>query len=777
MLKEVMEKIFSEYQSAKKEKYVGHPLVKLIKKDFPNNLSDLTKNIGNYKVIGYPGEGKWTASPYIAILDPQITNSVESGFYVLYIFTEDGKKVYLSLNQGLRNQKGLNPPDFLEELMNNAVNIRNKLKIPEGFQTEKLTGLGSHYYFKRLESGNICSKSYNYNDLPSEEQLKTDIQEILRLYNTLSPSTEILTALSDPNEIKDSQELFKTIFTEIADEIIEAPTQSRRFPLLWSTELGIWGYFGDVENHYFNPFGIGKPDKSLDNKTVCEINSPHHGIRRTTSGVFAKNSRGQIFLLHRGTFHGFKIKKEEVDNWVEIEDGNQKSEAILIGELGEPHFPIQLKEFIFKVNQIKGGNEVDEKTFFDFLTDKGYFFDSKLVENFLLSLKVKPFVILTGNSGTGKTKVVQLFAQYLETDTNDSDLSKYKLSGEIHTKNDAKEVLSTITNSVGAYPNDQVRDLLPELIEKGVIGNNGFNILKKYEIVPVGANWTENRHILGFYNVITEDYNYTNALKLIIRAGKDKIEPHFLVLDEMNLSHVERYFSDFLSAMESDEEIELHQATTNAENNQLPPKKLKLVENLVVVGTVNVDETTYMFSPKVLDRANTLEFLTQPAEDYMSSSPQYIVNGDLNYLQDPLSDIAIRNENINELKNRLIRVQTGDGKPLWDVLSKNIGQFQKILKKAEFDFGFRTINEIIRFMCVAWQYEKKPPKWDNWIRYFDAQIMQKMLPKLHGSQKELANVLEELEDQCKKGNFSSSSKKIEKMRKTLQEKRYVAFTG
>jgi hypothetical protein len=99
--------------------------------------------------------------------------------------------------------------------------------------------------------------------------------------------------------------------------------------------------------------------------------------------------------------------------------------------------------------------------------------------------------------------------------------------------------------------------------------------------------------------------------------------------------------------MESEEDIELHQAITGdvkEHKDQLPPRKIKLSENLMVIGTVNVDETTYMFSPKVLDRANTLEFLTQDAEDYMSVSPEYSAKGDLDYLQNPLSDIKIENE-------------------------------------------------------------------------------------------------------------------------------------
>ncbi|MEI3145543.1 MAG: hypothetical protein V8S94_02660 [Methanobrevibacter smithii] len=114
-----------------------------------------------------------------------------------------------------------------------------------------------------------------------------------------------------------------------------------------------------------------------------------------------------------------------------------------------------------------------------------------------------------------------------------------------------------------------------------------------YKIVPVGANWTENRHVLGFYNVITEEYNETPSYFLIKAAKNDIGSPYFLILDEMNLSHVEIYFADFLSAIESGQPIPLY---FNDDENY----ELDIPDNLLIVGTVNVDETTYMFSPKVL---------------------------------------------------------------------------------------------------------------------------------------------------------------------------------
>src|SRR5699024_5704916 len=98
--------------------------------------------------------------------------------------------------------------------------------------------------------------------------------------------------------------------------------------------------------------------------------------------------------------------------------------------------------------------------------------------------------------------------------------------------------------------------------------------------------------------------------KLLIDANENKNKPYFLVLDEMNLSIVERYFADFLSAMESGEKIPLHSfEKATCQNGKINiPSYISIPKNLYIIGTVNIDETTHMFSPKVLDRANTIEF-------------------------------------------------------------------------------------------------------------------------------------------------------------------------
>lgn len=587
-------------------------------------------------------------------------------------------------------------------------------------------------------------------------------------------------------------------------------------------------------------------------------------------------------------------------------------------------------------------------SFQEYLLSKGYLFDPKIIENYLLSIKVKPFVIFTGNSGTGKTKLSQLFAEYISDSTqnsgnnssliNDNEFlsvkvpvnkSSFENTGwtlsnkylydvlpikesqcdcdmwvdNIHAKayvrvqmqleydknneklkNYFKNLFSQGTSkivdlkiNVGAFKeiydcksnnenfiileqnsnktafnerqwfmnnnifnylpfksgyvgcnivvedikstakirlmprlyfkkNKELQDYLKENEGKKVevkIKTDNFNFdnfhpiwekekddstdYKKdpnYKIVPVGANWTENRHVLGFYNVITEEYNETPSYSLIKASKNDISSPYFLILDEMNLSHVERYFADFLSAIESGQPIPLY---SNDDENY----ELDIPDNLLIVGTVNVDETTYMFSPKVLDRANTIEFPTMAAKEYMNSDFKEFDFKNINYLMNPLEDLDVRNMNVYDLKDIFMFINCSEGN-LWDVLSNELDLFQSILKKINFDFGFRVINEILRFMFVSWRYEDSPQNWENWERYFDAQVKQKVLPKLHGSQKAIGQTINELFNAClieRKNNadarlvdltkkdcrYYTSAVKLQNMAKILSNQRYVSF--
>ena len=296
----------------------------------------------------------------------------------------------------------------------------------------------------------------------------------------------------------------------------------------------------------------------------------------------------------------------------------------------------------------------------------GLIYSETLIKRLAFSLMAKPFVILSGLAGSGKTQLALAFAKCLS-----------------------------------------------ENIEEQVCP------------VSIGADWTNREPLLGYPNALKSgEYVLpeSGVLQLLMRANEDQSKPYFLILDEMNLSVVERYFADFLSAMESGEPIKLW------DGNEEIPAEIKLPKNVFIIGTINVDETTYMFSPKVLDRANVIEFKIAPDEmdDYLGKK----VNINLESAYSACANMAV--DFVNKANSQVEKDEKNK-----DVLLS----FFKELKKVNAEFGYRTVNEISRYLHFA----DGDLKDDAAI---DTAILQKLLPKLHGSRKKLVPTLTALWDIC-----------------------------
>lgn len=373
--------------------------------------------------------------------------------------------------------------------------------------------------------------------------------------------------------------------------------------------------------------------------------------------------------------------------------GMYNSNGELIGDTSK------IEEFILKMqkpNLVMPSENIND--FYKHCLDAGLIFSAQIIQRFIASLCTKPFVICSGLSGSGKTKLAQAFAQWITTD---------KL---------------------------------------------------QYEIVPVGADWTNREPLLGYPNTLDKD-DYVSpengVLNLLIRARKEydiylanenKIpKPYFLILDEMNLSHVERYFADFLSTMESGDAIPLHNiVSVPGENNFDIPQSLKLPQNLFIIGTVNIDETTYMFSPKVLDRANTIEFrLTEKdLEDFIASDIKLdmdLLKGQGANMSETFMALALK-ENDKNLKPS----------------EADLKLFFSELKKSGAEFGYRTASEIGRLMYMLKELGEAG---DNLL---DIAIMQKLLPKLHGSRNKLTKVLPILGGFCLTDNSKIKENYLDK---------------
>jgi 5-methylcytosine-specific restriction protein B len=308
------------------------------------------------------------------------------------------------------------------------------------------------------------------------------------------------------------------------------------------------------------------------------------------------------------------------------------------------------------------------------------------------ALLSKPFMILTGLAGSGKTKLAQAIARWVTPDPGWIDAGDH---------------------SKGKHPNPYCA------------------------LVPVGADWTGNENIVGYPDGLQEDkYLTMPALELIRHAIEtDNADvPHFLILDEMNLSHVERYFADLLSAIESGEEIPLYEGGERTASGKVVPRRLRLPNNLFVIGTVNVDETTYMFSPKVLDRANVIEFRMEPLEmEAFLESPE-----------------APRMESLDGKGASFGRafVEAASDKELGlpdsvkSTYRNEMMLFFNLLKGHDAEFGYRTGYEagrFVHFYKLLGGYSDSESGWFD--DAMDAVIVQKFLPKLHGSRSRLEGLL------------------------------------
>jgi len=332
------------------------------------------------------------------------------------------------------------------------------------------------------------------------------------------------------------------------------------------------------------------------------------------------------------------------------------------------------------------------KYFKEVINNSGLKFNNELVSRFIASILTKPFVLLTGLSGSGKTKIAQSFVQWICEDES------------------------------------------------------------QYKIIPVGADWTNREPLLGYPNGLNHNEYIlpdSGALSLIIEASKieNNDKPYFLILDEMNLSHVERYFADFLSVMESEGKISLYSGTARKDlkGNDVPDN-IHWSKNLFIIGTVNIDETTYMFSPKVLDRANTIEFrLDESNIKNFFELPSKI---DLSVLK---SKGAVMAKNFLEIaKDNFIEKD--------EEYSEILVKFFNELKKVGAEYGYRTAVEmllLIKKLNTISEISKNES--------VDIAVMQKLLPKLHGSRSKVSKVLDALILLCLKDGQTFSIAKSDEI--------------
>lgn len=444
---------------------------------------------------------------------------------------------------------------------------------------------------------------------------------------------------------------------------------------------------------------------------------------------------------------------------------------------------------------------------YDYYLERELFLPDEIVTSFVLSLKTKPFVILSGISGTGKTKIAQELAGYLETAAGNVEptteapqpgphdvfikLTASQINGGYApVGEEARKIIESHVDFPARgesnlykvrLPDDSLQDLritnygfkektrvlyrmlltdeglktwLQEEGEPGQVLHlnlqpDGEAEMKlaleegvptpsedkvgRHALIPVKSDWTDPRGLIGFFNPITDEYVTTELIDLLVRAGGDPEHPYLVILDEMNLARVEYYFSDFLSVLESDESLRLmteKQARWNAAEGEEEkersagevPEAIKIPPNVSFIGTVNVDETTHPLSPKVLDRANVIEFNAVDLDLALGSPPA--VKPGLRLKAG--ADVAgwLRNYNDDAEKAKALALERDD-------FTEAVRSVHAILGRWNLQFGYRVISEMSVFVGHA--IDKAGGDAVLIVRDgFDLQLNQKVIPKLSG---------------------------------------------
>lgn len=244
-------------------------------------------------------------------------------------------------------------------------------------------------------------------------------------------------------------------------------------------------------------------------------------------------------------------------------------------------------------------------------------------------------------------------------------------------------------------------------------------------IVPVQPGWHDYSSLLGYVNPLESDsYVRTGVLDFLLQASADPSKPYILVLDEMNLSHPEQYLAPLLSAMETGESIEFHGQTEDLNG---VPSGIPYPENLVIIGTVNMDETTHGLSDKVLDRATVIEFWDIDVDAFPGWN-----------------------------KSALVQAQV-------DAIRGLMGQLMDVLRPLRMHFGWRTLHDILGYVQQTQLGEVI-----EFRRALDHAVYSKILPKLRGEDNpRIQRMFTLLKAALKNENLELSLAKVEEMAEEL----------
>lgn len=801
-MKKIVEKILNEYIPAKQQQFAGHKMGSFFRNEIPNYIySTGIVNAKTHLIAGSVGQGNWATVPWVCIFDRKITTSATKGVYIVYLLSKDGNTLYLTLNQGCTDIYNIHGKSKAISIMRErASEIVSKIDS-RGFSFDESVNLGSGLTVlaELYQRGMIFYKAYHKGNVPSDDELLNDLHRMMDVYEDYVskiferqteqewwPSNEKynpgfskekwLELLNNSDIFTDSalkmiaefyayggtatcaqlaEHYHKTynyyLMTSIhlAERIVKATgcpvieeeknaQNAKWWPVLYvgkdasKEDKGtfVWR-IRDELHEALTEYGIEKHLSKEESSKIgtfdsWEIIDESTAIKTCDKSFFEHNGSGvpkgicwffdaddmqpgetKTFSLVYGTKnYPLKVANDSTDR--------RRVRVFWTSELGKLFNEnraglvkvafAKTKPQVYEITLYGGVKEMTIKDNVNaiktYIYSRGFNYDGALVENFYLSLKAKPFVILAGTSGTGKTRLVRLFAEAINAE---------------------------------------------------------------YKLVSVRPDWSDSSDLFGHVD-LNQKFVPGTIIDFVKQAELNPTKPYFLCLDEMNLARVEYYMSDILSTIETrryesnvivTDSVDVKYGNDSAAAGRYG--KLILPGNLYIVGTVNMDETTFPFSKKVLDRANTIEFsyvdlLSMPTFNAATANKISVTNDFL------VSEYITLNDCDATDKDYIISVCTA------------LSRINSILEIAGAHIGYRVRDEIVFYMVN----NLKVGLLDYKIA-FDNQIMQKILPRIQGSSESIRKMLDELLKICESENYDTSAKKIKFMMKRYEEDGFTSY--
>jgi hypothetical protein len=685
------------------------------------------------------GRGNWARIPWISFLDARETRTTQHGVYPVLLFREDLSGAYLSIAQGVTEPGRLGRAGMIAHLESVAFEVRRQ--SPElqavGFQLDSAVDLRTTASLGRnYEHSVIAHKLYEKGRVPRDDEILRDLEAVLIAYDRYignRPTTEPEAPLERANAFM--------IYVGNASEA----------NLRVGLHKGVWGFPAspaDLAKLRVGDLVVFASGYTGGSPRVPPEDWTHHNVQRVVVGrvtrpayvdsspVWPDEAEDGRTYPHRFTFDELgvyddvplgggqalsevaaeKVRMSAINRghgYLAPVEGSPLLESVLDRD---DHFaPVPLLEI---ADQFSRG-----------IKDAGLVLPEERPIACLAALIAKPFAIFTGLSGSGKTQLALKLGDWFGT--------------------------------AGSEP--------------------------RHLVVAVRPDWTGPEALFGYEDALqprSQDgraaWHVPPPLEFMLRAVHEPERPYLMILDEMNLAHVERYFSDYLSAAESREAVLPNlerEASGGSQSWRIrpgAPQLLPIPRNLWVVGTVNVDETTYMFSPKVLDRAFVFEFRVTTQELAAElPRPSSLSAADPAVLRSVLE--ISRDDSWHDSHPHAAR----------DQLVDELRAVHALLASSGHEFGHRVMAESLRFAAI---YEGSgKPDLDEAL---DLIAMQKLLPRLHGSRRQLEPVLRGLlswagaEDGSEDGEsvavadarLPQTATKLRRMLATLRANQFVSFT-